>query len=357
MINQAVSSISRGRGSFGKLTRINPQYAVNISKPSIVVPFQNYHLNQQKRPSSSAQTTRTQFIRWPVTKINTILNIVPQGERHIVERFGKLRQIQESGYFFAIPFIDQIAYVIDTREKAIYIPPLSAITKDNVSVEVSGNLFVQFTDTERAAYGALNPLYSVVSHSQSAMRSAIGEMELDEMLHNRRKLNSLIKGSLQDAAIAWGLTVKRYEITDITPDEQIRIAMDKQAAAERHRREQVLQAEGTKTAQVLQAEGAKAAQELQAEGAKTAAVREAEGEAEAIQIKAAAQASAIRLIASELDKNGGAESARLSLARDYVQMYGEMGSKSNTMFFNDGGPADFKSLVVQASAAMNAVPK
>merc|ERR1712154_729431 len=129
------------------------------------------------------------------------------------------------------------------------------------------------------------------------------------MLHNRRKLNSLIKGSLQDASIAWGLTVKRYEITDITPDEQIRIAMDKQAAAERHRREQVL------------------------------------------------QASAIRLIASELDKNGGAESARLSLARDYVQMYGEMGSKSNTMFFNDGGPADFKSLVVQASAAMNAVPK
>jgi len=339
MINRAVSSISRGRGAFKEVTRIN-QHAVNISKPSIVVPFQDHNLNQQKRlysfeHSGGGNGGGMEFTRWPVTKANTILNIVPQGERHIVERFGKLLEIQDSGYFFAIPIIDRIAYIIDTRERAIDIPPQNAITRDNVSVEVSGNLFVQFTDTERAAYGARNPLYSVVSHSQSAMRSAIGEMELDEMLHNRSKLNSLIKGSLQDAAVAWGLTVKRYEITDITPDEEIRLAMDRQAAAERHRREQV----------------------LQAEGAKTAAVREAEGEAESIQIKATAQAAAIRMIASELDKKGGAESARLSLARDYVSMYGEMGSKSNTMFFNDGGPADFKSLVVQASAALNAVPK
>lgn len=339
MINLAVSSMSRGRGSFKELARIN-QYTVSISKPSVVVAVQNHLLDQQKRPysfehSGGGNGGGMELTRWPVTKANTILNIVPQGERHIVERFGKLNEIQDSGYFFAIPIIDRIAYIIDTRERAIDIPPQSAITRDNVSVEVSGNLFVQFTDTERAAYGARNPLYSVVSHSQSAMRSAIGEMELDEMLHNRSKLNSLIKGSLQDAAVAWGLTVKRYEITDITPDEEIRVAMDKQAAAERHRREQV----------------------LQAEGAKTAAVREAEGEAESIKIKATAQASAIRLIASELDKKGGTESARLSLARDYVNMYGEMGSKSNTMFFNDGGPADFKSLIVQASAALNAIPK
>ena len=74
------------------------------------------------------------------------------------------------------------------------------------------------------------------------MRAAIGEMELDEILHGRAKLNSLIKGSLQEAAIAWGIEVCRYEVTEITPDEEIRKAMDKQAAAERDKREQVLRA-------------------------------------------------------------------------------------------------------------------
>lgn len=103
--------------------------------------------------------------RWPITKTNTVLNIVPQGKKFVVERFGKLAAIHDSGFFFAIPFVDQIGYVIDVRERAIDIQPQSAITRDNVSVEVSGNLFVQFTDPEKAAYGARNPLYSVMQVS------------------------------------------------------------------------------------------------------------------------------------------------------------------------------------------------
>lgn len=99
--------------------------------------------------------------QWPVTKSNTIFNIVPQGHKYVVERFGKLYSIQDSGYFFAIPWVDQIAYVIDIRERAMDIPPQAAITRDNVSVEVSGNLFIKFQDPQAAAYGALNPLYSV----------------------------------------------------------------------------------------------------------------------------------------------------------------------------------------------------
>lgn len=99
--------------------------------------------------------------QWPITKSNTVFNIVPQGYKYVVERFGKLHSIQDSGYFFAIPWVDQIAYVIDVRERAMDIPPQAAITRDNVSVEVSGNLFVKFQDPRAAAYGALNPLYSV----------------------------------------------------------------------------------------------------------------------------------------------------------------------------------------------------
>ncbi len=99
--------------------------------------------------------------RWPVTRTNTVFNIVPEGFKYVVERFGRLHAIQDSGWFIAIPLVDTISYVVDVRELAIDIPPQSAITRDNVAVEVSGNLFIQFVDPQKAAYGALNPLYSV----------------------------------------------------------------------------------------------------------------------------------------------------------------------------------------------------
>jgi len=283
----------------------------------------------------------------------------------VVERFGKLHAIHESGYFFAVPVMDRVAYVIDVRERAVDILPQSAITRDNVSVEVSGNLFVRVIDPERAAYGARNPLYAVMMHAQSAMRSAIGELELDEILHNRAGLNTLIKGTLQDAAQAWGLEVRRYELTEITPDDQIRIAMDKQAAAERARREQVLRAEGDKRGAELTSEGVKISLKNESEGKliqitneaeaeKIRILRVAEGKAEAIKIQAVAQAEAIEAIAQQLGKDGGQEAAALALAKEYVKMYGEMGSKSNTMFFQESA-GNAQSLVVQAMASMKAM--
>merc|ERR1712232_836304 len=97
------------------------------------------------------RATMAEVYQWPISKANTILNIVPQGKMYVVERFGKLHEIQPSGFFFAIPFLDEIAYIIDVRERAIDIPPQSAITRDNVTVDVSGNLFLAFNDPERAA--------------------------------------------------------------------------------------------------------------------------------------------------------------------------------------------------------------
>jgi len=288
---------------------------------------------------------------WPVRRTNTIFNIVPQGHKYVVERFGKLHQVHESGWFLAIPLVDNISYVIDVRERAMDIPPQAAITRDNVSVEVSGNLFVRFMDPRKAAYGALNPLYSVTQHAQSAMRSAIGEMELDEILHGRAKLNSLIKGSLQEASEPWGLEIRRYEITEITPDTQIRIAMDKQAAAERERRERVLRAEGSKRQAELESEGQMTRVNNEAEATKKKILLEAQGQAEAVRLQADAQAEALRKISAELQKAGGEDAARLALARDYVAMYGEMGKQSNTILFNER-PADVTALLTQAMTAL-----
>jgi regulator of protease activity HflC (stomatin/prohibitin superfamily) len=336
---------------------------VRVSEKSIAIT--TYQTGQKRLFSSYSFDGSGNTWNWPISKTNTIFNIVPQGHMYVVERFGKLNSIESSGWFLAIPLVDSISYVIDVRERALDIPPQSAITRDNVSVEVSGNLFVRFYDAEKAAYGSLNPLYSVTQHAQSAMRSAIGEMELDEILHGRARLNTLIKGSLQEASEPWGLEIRRYEITEITPDEKIRIAMDKQAAAERDRREQVLRAEGAKRQAELESEGVRIRLTNESEGnlikvqneaeaEKTKILKEAQANAEAVRLAADAQAEALTKISSEILKPGGADAARLALAREYVSMYGEMGRQSNTILFNER-PADVSALLAQAMTALKVV--
>lgn len=222
-------------------------------------------------------TVEQQIIhKWPKSKVNTLLNVCPQGCLMVIERLGKLRRVQKPGLFFAIPLIDEIPFVIDMREVAIKITPQSGITKDNVKVDVSGNVYCQFIDAEKAAYGANNPLYAVVQHAQSAMRAAIGELELDEILHARARLNTFIQNAVAESAKSWGLEIKRYEITDITPDKFMAESMDKQAAAERVRRAKVLDAEGNKKASELESEGERVRLKNESEGMLIKITNEAE---------------------------------------------------------------------------------
>lgn len=299
---------------------------------------------------------------WPKAKANTVVNICNQGERMVVERLGKLHTIQESGWFIAIPGVDTIRFVVDMREKALEIQPQACITKDNVAVHVSGNLYCQFTDPERAAYGSKNPIYAVKQHAQSSMRAAIGEMELDQILRARAELNDIIRTSVQEASSAWGLDIKRYEITEVQPDSKTSEAMGRQAAAERERRSHVLEAEGRKRAAELDSEGDKQRLINESEGrrvqvenealaSKYRLTAEAEGEASAIEAKANAHARAIETIAKTLGSADADDAARLQVANRYIDMYADIGQKSNTMIFNDR-PADINALMAQAGTVL-----
>lgn len=106
----------------------------------------------------------------------------------------------------------------------------------------------------------------VKQHAQSSMRAAIGEMELDQILHARAQLNQLIRTTVQEASVNWGIEIKRYEITEVLPDKHISEAMDKQAAAERERRKKVLEAEGNKRSAELESEGQKIRLQNESEG-------------------------------------------------------------------------------------------
>jgi len=306
---------------------------------------------------SSAAQLRTE---WPQSMFNTVLNVVPQGKVAVVERFGEFHAAKQPGLFFAIPLVDRISYMVDMRETAVEINPQSAITKDNVSIEVSGNVYVRFFDANKAAYGNSNPLYALYQHAQASMRAAIGKLEFDEILHARTTINASVASSLSTAAQPWGIETLRYEITAIQPGADIQRAMDKQAVAERDRREHVLAAEGTKRSEVLESEGVKIRKQNESEGElikvrneaqaeKERLVLLAEGEAMAVVERAQAQARAIETVATALSHAGAADAARMEIARDYIGMYGEMGKQSNTLMFLPDKPGDPTALFAQAA--------
>ncbi|CAM9106628.1 unnamed protein product, partial [Heterosigma akashiwo] len=212
--------------------------------------------------------------------------------------------------------------------------------------------------------GSRDPLYAVLQHAQSAMRAAVGEMELDDILHSRARLNANVRTAVQEASAPWGLEVKRYEITEILPDQRISEAMDKQAAAERNRREQVLNAEGEKRARTLESEGVKQQLINESEGRlqqvrnEAAAERErlaleAEGRAAAVRAEAEADAAALRAVAAALAEGGSSagEAARLEVAKRYIEMYGRLAGKSNTMVFSER-PGDVGALAAQAAGGL-----
>ncbi len=177
--------------------------------------------------------------------MNTVLNICRQSEKHVIERLGKLHDVKGAGIYFAIPFIDTIK-VINLPEVCISVPPLRATTLDNVMVDTSGSAYVSITDPVKALYGHANPFWAVETHVQSAMRVAIGRLNLDQCFHERGRINDIITENIRHATEAWGMRVLRYELTSVTPDPIILQSMDKQAAAERTKREVITIAEGAK---------------------------------------------------------------------------------------------------------------
>ena len=158
--------------------------------------------------------------------------------------------------------------------------------------------------------------------------------------------------------------MNRYEITEIAPDRFITEAMDKQAAAERERRKKVLEAEGDKRAAELESEGLKIRLKNESEGTmikikneaeakKQQLLLEAEGQAEAIRVTSEAHSAAIQLIANSLESPSAKQAAQFTIAKDYIEMYGIMGQKSNTMIFSERA-GDVNALMAQAASVFGA---
>jgi regulator of protease activity HflC (stomatin/prohibitin superfamily) len=182
------------------------------------------------------------------------VRIVPQGEEWVVERLGKYHTTMLPGLHIIIPYIDNVAYKVPTKDLIMDIPQQEVITKDNAVLVVNAIAFVKVTDTQNAVYGVTSFELAIVNIIQTTLRSIVGEMELDQALSSREQIKVRLKESISDDVADWGLTLKSVEIQDIKPSASMQDSMERQAAAERERKATVTKAEGDKQAAILEAE-------------------------------------------------------------------------------------------------------
>ena len=240
------------------------------------------------------------------------VRIVPQSEKHVVERFGRLRAVLGPGINFVVPFLDRIAHKVSVLERQLPTAHQDAITTDNVLVKVETSVFYRITEPEKTVYRIRDVDAAIATTVAGIVRSEIGKMELDHLQSNRAEVAQNIREQVRLLVDDWGIEVTRAEILDVNLDEATRTAMLQQLNAERARRAQVTEAEGKKRAVELNADA-----ELYA----------AEQEAKARRILADAEAYATGVIAEAIKANG-IEAAQYQVALKQVEALTAVGQGS-----------------------------
>jgi len=299
--------------------------------------------------------------------MNTAILFVPQQEAWVVERMGKFHQILEPGFNFLIPVIDKISYVQSLKEIAIDVPQQSAITLDNVTLNLDGVLYLRIINPYKASYGIEDAEYAITQLAQTTMRSELGKIHLDNVFKDRENLNATMVVQINKAAEAWGIACLRYEIRDITLPKRVQEAMQMQVEAERKKRAVILDSEGKKTAAILESEGNREAQINIAEGQKRSRVLASEaekqeiinnalGEAQGLIARAEARANSLRVLSSALETKNGMNAASLNVAELYISAFQELAKKNNTLIL-PANAGDITNMVGQAMTVYQALAK
>lgn len=259
------------------------------------------------------------------------VRIVPQKSAYVVERLGKYQTTLEAGLHVLVPFLDKVAYKHTLKEQAVDVPPQTCITRDNISVEVDGILYMQVVDAHRASYGINNYLFAASQLAQTTMRSVIGRLDLDKTFEERESINSYIVAAVDQASDPWGVKVTRYEVKNILPPQSIKDAMEKQMRAEREKRAIIAESEGQRQATINVAEATRQEAIARSEGERQRRINEAEGRAFEIERVAKATAEGVRMIAEIIQEPGGQQAVDLRIAEQYISEFGNLARTNNTM--------------------------
>ncbi|SHF63389.1 MULTISPECIES: SPFH domain-containing protein [Litoreibacter] len=236
------------------------------------------------------------------------VRIVPQSDKFVVERFGRLRSVLGPGINFIVPFLDRVAHKISILERQLPTNRQDAITSDNVLVQVESSVFYRIIEPEKTVYRIRDIDAAIMTTVVGIVRSELGTLELDQVQSNRGQLIERIQSSLEKVVDDWGIEVTRAEILDVNLDDATRAAMMQQLNAERARRAQVTEAEGSKRSVELNAD---------------AQLYAAEQLAKARRIEADAEAYATEVVAVAIKENG-VEAAQYQVALKQVEALSEV---------------------------------
>ena len=252
--------------------------------------------------------------------------IVQEQQEVIVERLGSYEKKLTAGLNFIFPILEAPRSIlrkewvrdgsgkgysvlrsvdrIDLREQIYDFPRQNVITKDNVSITINALIYFQIVDSKSAVYEIENLPDAIEKLTQTTLRNLVGQMDLQETLTSRGKINDELRTTLDEATNKWGVKVNRVEIQDIFPPADIQASMDKLMKADREKKATITEAEGLKEAAIRKAEGEKEAAIRSAEGEKQAEILRAEGIAQARVIEADAEKEAIDRIIKALANKG-----------------------------------------------------
>lgn len=246
------------------------------------------------------------------------IKMVPTKKVYIVERLGKYFKTLDAGFHALIPFIDQVTFIQDLKERTIDVPPQDCFTRDEVNVVVDGVIYLSVIDPSKASYGVTDFIFASIELAQTTTRSIIGTLDLDNTFEERDLISSKVVEVLNIAGETWGIRVHRYEIKNITPPHTVQNAMEKQVTAERDRRAILARSEGDKQARINMSEGRKMEMINVSEGQMQQTINEAQGKSEEILMIAKATAESIRKIAGVLSQPGGEKAFKLKLKEHYL---------------------------------------
>ena len=284
------------------------------------------------------------------------VRVVPQNSAFVVERLGRYHATLLSGLHLLLPFLDRVAYKHTLKEQVIDVASQTCITRDNISVEVDGVLYMTVVDPKKASYGVDRYHFASIQIAQTTMRSVIGKLELDRTFEERETINAQIIDAVDKASDSWGIKVNRYEVKNITPPQSIKDAMERYMKAERDKRAAIAASEGERQAEINRAEGAKLAKINISEGEKQRLINEAEGQAAQIKLVAEATASGLKQVAEAIGHPGGGEAVSLRVAESYLLEFGKLAQSSNTMIV-PANVTDLASFVAVGRTALEVAKK
>ncbi|MBV9120706.1 MAG: slipin family protein [Chloroflexi bacterium] len=171
------------------------------------------------------------------------VRIVQEYERGVIFRLGRIQGAKGPGLFFIAPIVDKMTR-IDLRTVTLEVPPQEVITRDNVTVKVTAVVFFRVVNPNDAVTKVMDYLRATSQISQTTLRSALGQADLDHLLSNREQLNQQIQQIIDEATEPWGIKVSVVEIKDVELPQTMQRAMARQAEAEREKRAKIISAEG-----------------------------------------------------------------------------------------------------------------